>query len=369
LSGKSLDIAFYCADNTPSHHFCPDDLWGRGLGGAEQYLVSLAEALAAQGHRVTVFNQPPQEGMYGKVLYSHTDGFDCQKEYDAFILYRNPDPATTIAATARAKIFLSCDQQTCGHYGRDVFPYVDYTVCISPYHVNYHIARYGVRPEKIGYIDIGVRLEDYRPKLPKNPGQCIYCSIPDRGLEHLAVMWPRIRAAVPEATLFITSDYRLWGVPYAGNEQWVALFKGMDGVSFVGKVPRKTLVRLQLTSDLMLYPSHYEELFCVSAAECMAAGAYPITSTCGALPTTVGAGTLIPGAPASALYRDLFVQEAVALLKNRELLTAYQDQARRYAKERFDYKDIAKEWVNLIRRLAANKPTSQATKGKHTGGR
>lgn len=343
-----MEIAFFCANNSHSHHFCPDDLWGRGLGGAEQYLISLAEELARE-HEIIVFNQPPRDGMYGRVLYTHTDGFDCQHPYDCFILYRNPDVATMIATAARVKLFLSCDQQTSGDYRTDAFPHVDHTVCISPYHVNYHRERYGVAAERISHIEIGVRQQDYRARVRKVPGQCIYCSIPDRGLEHLAVIWPQIKELVPHATLFITSDYRLWGISYPGNDRWVERFRGMPGVRFVGRVAREELVRLQLSSDLMVYPSDYEELFCVSAAECMVAGAYPITSTFGALPTTARAGTLITGLPASASYRMAFVKRAVSLLRDREELSRLQREISAYAKARFRYSDIADRWIGIIR--------------------
>lgn len=343
-----MEIAFFCADNSHTHHFCPDDLWGRGLGGAEQYLISLAEELAKE-HEITVFNQPPRDGLYGRVLYTHTDGFDCQRPYDCFILYRNPDVATMIATAAKVKLFLSCDQQTSGDYRVDAFPHVDHTVCISPYHVGYHRARYGVSAERISHIGIGVRQQDYAAEVGKVAGQCIYCSIPDRGLEHLAVIWPRIKELVPHATLFITSDYRLWGISYPGNDRWVERFRGMPGVRFVGRVAREELVRLQLSSDLMVYPSDYEELFCVSAAECMVAGAYPITSTFGALPTTAGAGTLIAGAPSSASYREAFVEKAVSLLRDREELSRLQRKISAYAKARFRYSEIADKWIGIIR--------------------
>src|SRR5207244_6817836 len=58
--------------------------------------------------------------------------------------------------------------------------------------------------------------------------------------------------------------------------------------------PTRRSSDLQLEAELMLYPCIFEEMFCISALECMAAGAVPVTTSTGALPTTVGAcGILI----------------------------------------------------------------------------
>ena len=60
---------------------------------------------------------------------------------------------------------------------------------------------------------------------------------------------------------------------------------------------------------------HFEEGFCIAAAECMAAGAVPVTTKAFALTTTVGpAGVLIGGRPRSWFYRRKFVSAAVRLL-------------------------------------------------------
>ena len=66
---------------------------------------------------------------------------------------------------------------------------------------------------------------------------------------------------------------------------------------------------------MLAYPCIFPEGFCIAAAECMAAGAVPLTTNAFALSTTVGdAGVLIDGRPRSWFYRRRFVNAAVALL-------------------------------------------------------
>ncbi len=73
--------------------------------------------------------------------------------------------------------------------------------------------------------------------------------------------------------------------------------------------------REQLRARVLAYPCTFPEGFCIAAAECMAAGAVPVTTNAFALTTTVGrAGVLIDGRPRSWFYRRRFVNAAVALL-------------------------------------------------------
>jgi glycosyltransferase involved in cell wall biosynthesis len=139
---------------------------------------------------------------------------------------------------------------------------------------------------KIDYIDLGVRLDDYNQEIEKIPGRCIFCSVPDRGLEILRMMWPKIKRDAPHASLVITADYRLWGAPGPRNHQHRMSWLHQEDVVFLGAIPRRELVREQLAAQVHSFPCTYEELFCISAAECQVAGALPVTSNIGALETT-----------------------------------------------------------------------------------
>lgn len=336
-----MKIAFMCSSGSPIG-IIPPDVYGRGVGGAELALVSLAETLASRGHTVSVYNNPRQEGTYGGVEYTphrflHREGLD------ALILFRTPWlPIQMLDCT---KIFWSCDQYTAGDYDIDVFPFVDHTVCISPHHRDYHLNHYRVREESISYIDLGVRLQDYSQRVQKVKGRCIYCSVPDRGLPLLATMWPLIKQQVPWASLVITADYRLWGVPYAGDEKHRAMWEDSMDVVYMGKIPREKLCQEQMKAELMVYPCIYDELFCISAAECQVAGAVPVTTTSGALPTTVDVGVKIPLTEAD--FMETFISSVVSLLQNDKRLHSLQEKAKA-TRSRFNWERIAGEWEKLI---------------------
>jgi glycosyltransferase involved in cell wall biosynthesis len=291
-----------------------------------------------------VYNNPTEPGEYDGVQYLPQGDFKPAGHRDVFIVFRSPNPHVT-TAKAGYKIHWSTDQYTVGNFASDIFPHVDKVVCISPFHVQYHKQRYGIEADKIGYIDLGVRLEDYDLEVKKIEGRCIFCSIPDRGLEVLFQIWPKVRARVPEASLVITSDYRLWGVSYAGNEQHRLAWLSQEGVVFLGMIPRHRLVKEQLAAQVHIYPCTYEELFCISAAECQVAGALPVTTGVGALATTNEWGRILPGPILGPAQQEAFADAVVEMMN---IDSGKRHIAQEKACIRFDWDDICGQWERLI---------------------
>ena len=337
-----LTIDLYCNDGSPLK-ITPPDIYTRGVGGAELSMMTWAEVMAGRGHKVRVFNNPSTPGSYGGVGYLPQTAFNWREDRDCFIAYRSPNRYTRMA-NAAVKLFWSTDQQTTGDYKRDIFPYVDRTICISPFHVNYHLTRYGVEDEKIGYFDLGVRVEEYQQDIEKVPGRCIFCSVPERGLEVLRLMWPRIKERVPNASLVITSDYTLWGSPNPLNQEHRLNWLHHKDVEFMGKIPRKQLVEEQLKAEVMSYPGNYEELFCISAAECQVAGALPVTSAMGALPTTNYWGVVLSGNILDGLWQEAFINTVANRLGRGY---RYGDM-QRDSRLRFDWQTICEQWEHLV---------------------
>jgi glycosyltransferase involved in cell wall biosynthesis len=343
-----MKIHFACNDGSPIDKLW-EDIHGRGVGGAEYGLLSLAEQFVKDGHEVVIYNQAggveiEQAGIVFKNL-NQVMGGDPDR---ILIAFRSPNDRI-MAAKAEKKLWWSTDQHTIGsfkNFGRQV----EFIITISPFHTDYHIKTYGFSPSKIGHIDLGVR-DDYLPygKVEKKKNMCIFCSVPDRGLHVLYQSWGRIKSAVPDATLVITSDYRLWGLPSPNNHKHRLMWATADGVSFLGKVSRDELVTLQMSAEILSYPSTYEELFCVSVAECGVAGAYPVTSTKGAVPTTNQWGTSIIGDPTRPEFIPGFAGRIISLLTDdREFLESQQKIMMKEARERFSWERIAKKWYRLF---------------------
>lgn len=357
--GNKFKIAFYCNGGSPTS-ITPNTYWGLdgqpGTGGAETALIWLSHHLARRGHDVSVYNGA--NGDFDGVKYRPLGAFDLSDPIDVFVLFRNPWSGVT-KVNAKTTVFWSCDQQTEGNYATEVFPWVDHTICISPYHLRYHVERYGLNPNTAWVTDLGVNWDEYKAQVPKVPNRLIYCSQPERGLTVLFVAFGLIREQVPDVSLTITADRRLWGVDYTGDELYHKLWDTMgesDRINYVGAVPREELAKLQLEAEVMSFPCTYEELHCLAATECQVAGAVPVTSMMGSLPTTVDVGVTIDESPNSEAFVERFAGEIIDLLKNRPRLEAMQKEARKQGIKRFKWEVIAEawekklvEWINDIR--------------------
>jgi glycosyltransferase involved in cell wall biosynthesis len=163
------------------------------------------------------------------------------------------------------------------------------------------------------------------------PPVLAYTSTPDRGLDLLLEAFPRIREAVPGATLELYSGLRLYGVSAADDEaRHGALYqqcRATAGVELIGPVSQPELARRLRRTAVLAYPNTVPETYCIAAREAMAAGCVVVSSARGALPeTTAGFARLVAPAAERSTYLDGFVAETVAVLKS---LAEQKDRLRR----------------------------------------
>lgn len=321
-----------------------ETLHGRGVGGAELALITWAELLVKAGHEVRIYNQTEtnQPIISNGVEYLPDNFFRPDEYSDILVSFRGPQQVALVSKYGK-HIGWSCDQFTAGDY-IDWYHNVDQMVLISEFHKQDHITRYGqaLVESKAKVLDLGVRDWEYTIR-EKKPYQFIYCSIPDRGLEKVAVLWPRIKAQLPDSSLIITSDYTLWGASDPLNMQYKIMFAGMPGVKFVGNVVREQLVNYQSESEIQFYPCNYPENFCIANAECQVAGCFTITSATGALATTNFTGAHVYGDDNNYINA---VTEFYNLPK--EAQNGIMNNARAKAIQRFGWLTIAQKWNEIF---------------------
>lgn len=337
-----MKIEILCRDGSPlgvTTKSIWGDRWRVGVGGAELALLTMCEEWHNSGYEVILYNNPNE--VVSPFEQRHVNTFDPMGQRDVLIVFRSPNPKAV--AADGFKVWWSTDQYTTGDYQKFA-PTVDKIVCISPFHADYFRETYDIGNTTI--IDLPVRTQDYKAELDKVPYRMIFTSIPDRGLDNLWNMWNAIKGRVPEASLVITSDYRLWGST-ALNEKHRVRWMAHQDIKFLGAIPRKELVEEELKAELFPYPCTYEELFCISCAEAQYAGAYPVTSNTGALATT-NMGTIIPVPQPRPQDMRTFIQAFVDALKDRDTLYRKQIMVHEKAKERFAPEVIKKKWDEEI---------------------
>lgn len=338
-----MKIDVLCNDGSPLH-IVLDDVHGKngqiGVGGAEIALMTLCEAWAKRGDEVILYNDPhnPNNVFEQRPIQSFNPG-DAR---DVLIIFRSPNRLSYIAGGR--KIWWSTDQYTIGDF-REFSSTVQSIVTISKLHSEYFKSTYGI--ENTIPIDLPVRTWEYDQDIERIPNQLIFCSIPDRGLNEMAIAWERLYREVPDISLIITSDYRLWGAGSPLNESYLFKFVQKGNARFLGAIKRDELVRYQLQSDIMSYPCTYQELFCISAAECQVAGAYPVTSDFGALATT-NMGTIIKGNPSDTNWLNEFTDRIIYLLNHRDELELRRWKVQEQSRKRFSINNILNQWDTKV---------------------
>lgn len=315
-----------------------------GVGGAELALLTLCKGWHDQGYKVTLYNNP--EKLDGSTFEQlPMDAFSPGAPRDVLIIFRSPNMKIRDGASG-LKVWWSCDQRTVNDF-RAFAGMVDKVVTISPYHSQYFSDVYGIH--NTIPIDLPVRTWEYEEKIRKFSYKCIWNSMPDRGVEVLANVWAKLSEKVPEASLVITSDWRLWTKAASVHHisRYRAIFAPLRNVSYTGAINRSELIKHEMEAQLNLATNTYEELFCISVAECEVAGAYPLSSNSGAIRTT-NMGTIFPGNPMSAPWVNGYVDYAADLLQNQKKLRSRITRLKKKAKKRFSLDRILKEWEDKV---------------------
>lgn len=316
-----------------------DDPQQIGIGGAEYALLTMCEMWHNRGDEVVLYNNPRIQ--YGSPFEQRKIiDFDRNEDRDVLIVFRSTN---TRAINAKGlRVWWSCDQFATGNFAQ-FRQFVNKVVLISPTHDDYFKKVYGINDGIV--IDLPVRVWEYEGKnIEKVKNRFIFTSVPARGLDIMLEIWPRIKEQIPDASLVITADYRLWGCG-RGNEHFIARAMGLDGVTFLSAVPRPRLVEEQLKAELNVYTCNYEELFCIAVAESQVAGVYPITSDMGALKTT-NMGTIIFGDPQQQMNDYLFASGLFD--KHREYSIPHIQDIQKKAIKRFHPDRIMAEWDEKV---------------------
>ena len=329
--------------------FYPPDFEDPGLGGSEAALVLLTRALASRGHTVEVFNCCWKPGVYDGVSWRPT----CE-------LPTSCAPDVAVAVRFEEAIWSS-------HARRNMFWMLD----DRPAGANAFFTRYG----EAGTIVVSssaqhLRLRDLDPRahvtrspLPVevsrfNPHHerekaCLFCSMPNRGLDVALRIWPEIKRRIPGASLWVTGGWELWGYCRAeAEDRWQEILEKSpisDGVTIFRALPRPRLIELQQKATLALYPCRFPEMFCLSAAECSAAGTPMVTSAMEALTERVKdgeTGILVPGPIDSPAVQEQFVAHAVTLLTDPSTWQKYSSRSREIALH-YEAEGVAQNWEAL----------------------
>jgi glycosyltransferase involved in cell wall biosynthesis len=214
-------------------------------------------------------------------------------------------------------------------------------------HWNYEKFRYlfDVPTEKCLVIKNGV--DDIKPRdlnKKKDKIKLIFHPTPWRGLNVMLAAMQYIKN--PNIELDVYSSTEVYGKSFydQSDHLYQGLYdqaKALPNVNYIGYKPNEYIKENLHNYDIFAYPNIWEETFCISAVEAMAAGLYVITTDYGALYETCAEfSTYIPYQKS---YENLAKNFAYAIEASAEKL--YEPGVQQHLKMQIEYTNQYYSWV------------------------
>lgn len=283
------------------------------LGGSETAAYYVAKELAAAGHRVTIFTNSEEGGVFDDVKYEWAgvnseaaplgDRFTFYAEntpHDVSIIQRHPR-AYERKWASKVNFWWLHDLALVRNKALAIEHLwnVDKILCVSEWHKEQVCKVWGIEKDIVAVVNNGVDSSLFRGELaqtlPEGRKNLLYSSRPERGLVNLLKVGG-IMEQTPDAHLYVCAYEnktahmaQLYDFLYQRAEE-------MPNVTNLGALTKKQLADVMRQCDALVYPTDFEEVSCITAMEAMAAGLPFISSAVAALPETCrGSGsTLIP---------------------------------------------------------------------------
>lgn len=355
----AIRITIFCGD---SHEAWSPKNEATGIGGSEEAVINIARELVKQKHEVVVFNRCEDDaGTYDGVKY--VDFLDYAGEpTDVFVGWRSLMPWK-----------MGKNYKVGYHWLHDTTPEEDVKQALalgaSKVMVlsKWHRRLYGSIENKWLYLTRnGVNMAQFDQKVERVPGRVFYGSSYDRGLKELLENWPKIKLAVPHATLHIAYGWNTWeSIAKKQGEDGYAAFKNVkenleqmmdqEGITHLGRISHEEVAREMLEADVWGYPTWWPEISCITAIKAQVAGAIPVVIPTAAVAETVQHGfktdrgyynSIQGGVAMPEEAMEQWTQAVISLLKADEKAKApLRKKMMAEAREVYDWETIAKEWL------------------------
>lgn len=321
-------------------------LWEK-CGAAETVLIMASSALA-QEHRVRVYTGG-FKGYHNGVEWLRL-GEKRVSDCDVLINWETDRDTENIEADKRV-IAAPC---------ADIYDEVgnmDYVIVNSKWQRKNIMNSTNIPFEKFYILPHGIHRELYDKVADKVKGRLVWCASPDRGFQHLLRIFPLIRQAFPEAHLKCTYDINFermkWGMSPINEIYWdIQELLHQDGIEALGVLPKKELIDLQLSSELMIFPEDTwrpTEAFGVTYAEALASRVAVIASDVDCVGELWGDYiALMPPPPFK--YQD-WADLALELLNDENKRKQYHEAGREKVFQDYTWEAAGIKWREFITKL------------------
>lgn len=216
--------------------------------------------------------------------------------------------------------------------------YINGCICLTEWHKQLFIEKYPILSNKIHIINNGIDINSFNKtnRTNKIKNKFIYSSRPDRGLNTLLQLWPKILQEIPDATLYIST----YGV-FPSNSDEIILKNIIDttnSIHYLGNLQVDKLYNELSSSEYWLYPTHWPETSCITALEMLMSEVICLYYPVAGLPYTINKyGIQVTNGTEISTIVNLNEEQKIILRENGRL----------YA-ESCSWKNRTVLWTNLI---------------------
>lgn len=334
----------------------------KGIGGSEGMCIQMARELSKLGNKVYVYNScGTSDGkVFEGVKYIDHRKWDPNLKCDVFFSLRRPDVFNRIIKATKTYLWLHDTD-----YGKQPLELMyapNRVFVLTDFHKQIIKQNHGITDDSIFWVTrnaLNKHALDYADKNAgtRDPCQVIYASSYDRGLINLLNIWPKIKAAVPQATLKIfygtvTMDRMIEMRMQQGDinganqmkqfkSQLFNMIAKCEGVQELGRISQDELYKKFAESGIWAYPTQFEEISCITAMQAQALGAVPVCTPFAALNETVGKYGI-------KAQLDKYADALIYALQNPDDIKARRKPMMEWARDEYDIVKLAQEWDHFL---------------------
>lgn len=319
-------------------------LKNKSLGGAEKAVIYLSRCLP-KNYEIYIAGDQLEEQFDNikyvnhsnlqKLLNDNSFHTIIVSRYVSFFEQLKNIKCGQLVLSAHDTYFLGNNNEIIKKYNK----YIDICVCLTEWHKNNFIEKYNCLKDKFRVINNGINIIDFNNENIsldiKVKNKFVWSSRPERGLNILLELWPKILEKIPDATLDICSyDNFTQETMYIKN-----IIDNNPNITYHGKLNTKELYKLINSADYWLYTCTWPETSCITAMEMLMCGVICLYYPIAGLNDTIGEYGI-------KVERGNEIETILNLSKERK--TRLRKKGKEYALS-CRWENRAEEWSNMLR--------------------
>lgn len=321
-----------------------------GVGGSEEAVIRISRQLKQLGWDVTIYGTPlEQAGDYDGVHWRNYWEFPKYDKFNALIVWRQPEFFDYDHNAKKAYLWMH-DVDAVQEFTEERLNRIDKVLLLSQYHREIFP---NIPDGKVMLSANGIDPDEFNIDVERNPHKIVYTSSHVRGLDRLYDIWPEVKKAVPDATLDVFYGWHSYDKITGDNperkawkEMMVTKAEELDGVTDHGKVGQDRIVEEMMSAGIWAYPTHFDEIFCITATKAQAAGAIPVISDRAALKETAKYGVI---EDFDSVWdnggKKRYTKALIDMLQDADKQESIRPEMMEWAKENWSWRKVAEQWV------------------------